>query len=66
MSRHRLGKSERLLALSRYPEIEELHSVAGDASIIFKVRTANPQALEHLLGQIHSIDGVERLMPIFT
>lgn len=53
------GKSERLLALSRYPEVEEMHSVAGDASMIIKVRTANPQALEHLLGQIHSIEGVK-------
>jgi len=53
------GKSERLLALSRYPEVEEMHSVAGDASMIIKVRTQSPQALEHLLGQIHSIDGVK-------
>lgn len=53
------GKSERLLALKRYPEVEEMHSVAGDASMIIKVRTADPQALEHLLGQIHSIPGVK-------
>ena len=53
------GKSERLLALQRYPEVEEMHSVAGDASMIIKVRTADPQALEHLLGQIHSIPGVK-------
>lgn len=52
------GKSERLLALQRYPEVEEMHSVAGDASIILKVRTQDPQALEHLLGQVHSIPGV--------
>lgn len=53
------GKSERLMALQRYPEVEEMHSVAGDASMIIKVRTADPQALEHLLGQIHSIPGVK-------
>ena len=53
------GKSERLLALSCYSEVEEMHSVAGDASMIIKVRTANPQALEHLLGQIHSVAGVK-------
>lgn len=53
------GKSERLLALARYPEVEEMHSVAGDASMIIKVRTANPQALEHLLGQIHSVARVK-------
>lgn len=53
------GKSERLLALARYPEVEEMHSVAGDASMIMKVRMESPQALEHLLGQIHSIPGVK-------
>ncbi|UVC09018.1 Lrp/AsnC family transcriptional regulator [Rhizobium sp. TH2] len=52
------GKSERLLQLARYPEIEEMHSVAGDASMVLKVRTESPQALEHLLGQIHSVPGV--------
>lgn len=52
------GKSERLLALQAYPEVEEMHSVAGDASMIIKVRTADPQPLEYLLGQIHSIPGV--------
>ena len=53
------GKSDRLLALQCYPEVEEMHSVAGDASMVLKVRTADPQALEHLLGQIHSISGVK-------
>lgn len=53
------GKSERLLSLSRYPEVEEMHSVAGDASMVVKVRMESPQALEHLLGQIHSIPGVK-------
>lgn len=53
------GKSERLLALAHYPEVEEMHSVAGDASMIIKVRMESPQALEHLLGQIHSIEGVK-------
>jgi Lrp/AsnC family leucine-responsive transcriptional regulator len=53
------GKSERLLSLQRYPEIEEMHSVAGDASMVVKVRTESPLALEHLLGQIHSIPGVK-------
>ena len=53
------GKSERLLQLARYPEVEEMHSVAGDASMVLKVRTESPQALEHLLGQIHSVPGVK-------
>jgi Lrp/AsnC family leucine-responsive transcriptional regulator len=53
------GKSERLMQVSRFPEVEEMHSVAGDASMILKVRTESPQALEHLLGQIHSVPGVK-------
>ena len=52
------GKSERLMQIARFPEVEELHSVAGDASVILKVRMENPQALEFLLGQIHSLPGV--------
>jgi DNA-binding Lrp family transcriptional regulator len=52
------GKSERLMQISRFPEVEEMHSVAGDASMILKVRLENPQALEFLLGQIHSVPGV--------
>jgi len=53
------GKSERLMALARYPEVEEMHSVAGDASMVLKVRTQSPQALEHLLGQVHAVPGVK-------
>jgi len=52
------GKSERLMQLSRFPEVEEMHSVAGDASMIMKVRTASPHALEALLAQIHAVPGV--------
>lgn len=52
------GKSERLMQIARFPEVEEMHSVAGDASMILKVRMENPQALEFLLGQIHSVPGV--------
>jgi Lrp/AsnC family leucine-responsive transcriptional regulator len=52
------GKSERMMQLSRFPEVEEMHSIAGDASMILKVRMRNPQALEALLAQIHSLTGV--------
>jgi Lrp/AsnC family leucine-responsive transcriptional regulator len=53
-----LGKSERMMQLSRFPEVEEMHSVAGDASMILKVRMQSPQALEALLAQIHPVTGV--------
>jgi len=35
-----------------------MHSVAGDVSLIFKVRTESPRALEAFLSQVHAIPGV--------
>lgn len=52
------GKSERLMQVLQFPEVEEMHSVAGDASVLFKVRIASPQALEAFLSQIHAVPGV--------
>ncbi|WP_417411478.1 Lrp/AsnC family transcriptional regulator [Hoeflea sp.] len=52
------GKSQRMLRLKDFPEVEEMHSVAGDTSVILKVRTASPHALEHLLAQIYALPGV--------
>lgn len=52
------GKGERMMALKRFPEVEEMHSVAGDASVILKVRTAGPEAMEHLLAQLYVVPGV--------
>lgn len=52
------GKGERMLRMREFPEVEEMHSVAGDASLILKVRTQGPQALEHLLAQLYAIPGV--------
>ena len=52
------GKSARMLTLRRFPEVEEMHSVAGDTSVILKVRTADAQALEHFLSQLYVLPGV--------
>lgn len=52
------GKGERMLALKRFPEVEEMHSVAGDTGLILKVRTRSTHALEALLAQIYAIPGV--------
>lgn len=52
------GKGERMMALRAYPEVEEMHSVAGDSSVILKVRTADSHALENLLAQIYAVPGV--------
>jgi len=53
------GKSERMMRLHVFPEIEEMHSVAGDTCVIMKVRTANAQALEEFLAQIYVLPGVQ-------
>jgi DNA-binding Lrp family transcriptional regulator len=52
------GHSQALDRLADLPEFEEVHSVTGDASIILKVRVADPEALEALLRQIHQLESV--------
>ncbi|MGL5009190.1 MAG: Lrp/AsnC ligand binding domain-containing protein, partial [Paracoccaceae bacterium] len=44
--------------LARFPEVEEIHSVAGDTCVILKVRCENPLALEHFLSQLYILPGV--------
>ncbi|WP_299999562.1 Lrp/AsnC family transcriptional regulator [uncultured Cedecea sp.] len=46
-----------ILSLKSLPEVEEIHTVAGDSAMLLKVRTQNTQSLEALLEVIHSIDG---------
>lgn len=53
------GKSERMMRLREYPEVEELHSVTGDTCVIMKVRTADAQAMEQFLAQIYALPGVQ-------
>jgi DNA-binding Lrp family transcriptional regulator len=52
------GKSRRMMTLRRFPEVEEMHSVAGDACVILKVRTASAQAMESFLSQLYILPGV--------
>ena len=52
------GKTPELLAIERYPEVEEIHTVAGDTCLLLKVRTEDPKALEGLLGRIYDTPGV--------
>lgn len=52
------GKGERMMRLKTFPEVEEMHSVAGDAGMILKVRAADTQALEHFLLQLYRVPGV--------
>jgi len=52
------GKSKQMMALCDLPEVEEMHSVTGDACMILKVRTENTRALEALLARIYALPGV--------
>ena len=60
------GKSRRLLDLADYPEVEEMHSVAGDTGMILKVRTADAHALELLLSQLYALEGVRTTRSYIT
>lgn len=53
------GKSPALMAVGSYPEVEEVHSVAGDTCMLLKVRTRDTQALESLLALIYAVPGVK-------
>jgi DNA-binding Lrp family transcriptional regulator len=52
------GKSPGLTAVIQYPEVEELHSVAGDTCILLKVRTEDAVALEHFLKELYDLPEV--------
>jgi DNA-binding Lrp family transcriptional regulator len=54
------GKTPNLMKLSALPEIEEIHSVAGDASLLLKVRARDTQGLEKILAVIYGLPGVVR------
>jgi DNA-binding Lrp family transcriptional regulator len=53
------GKSTALLAIEEYPEVEEIHSVAGDTCMLLKVRTQSTHALEGLLERLYATPGVK-------
>lgn len=44
----------------RYADVLECHHVTGEESFVLKVKAANTGALEKLLGQIRSVEGVTR------
>ncbi|WCN13411.1 AsnC family transcriptional regulator [Marinomonas mediterranea] len=56
--------SVRMDALNEFysiADVEEIHSVAGETNIIFKVRTRDSIALEALIEKIHAIDFVKKV-----
>ena len=46
--------------LAGLPEVEECHAIAGEDSILAKVRTPSPLALEFLLQKLKQVPGVQR------
>lgn len=52
------GMTNELLEFSTYPEVEEIHSIAGDAALIMKVRTVDAHALEGLIARLYELKGV--------
>ena len=51
-------KSQALLAIERFPEVEEIHSVTGDTCLLLKVRARSTQALEGLLAHLYTTPGI--------
>ncbi len=52
------GKSRKLMDIIEYPEVEEIHSVAGDSGMILKIRTRDAHSLELFLAQLYQYSGV--------
>lgn len=53
------GRTDALMGLAELPEVEEIHSVAGDACMLIKARTEDTKALESLLYHIYQLKGVK-------
>jgi DNA-binding Lrp family transcriptional regulator len=52
------GAKGPFLKMDLEPDIEEVHTVTGDACLLLKVRCRDAQALEDLLARIYAIEGV--------
>lgn len=50
--------TRRLLEFSNRPEVEEIHTVAGDGCVLVKVRTVDTEELEAFLIEIQSLEAV--------
>ncbi|MBW9115732.1 Lrp/AsnC family transcriptional regulator [Rhizobium cauense] len=47
-----------LLRFADRPEVEEIHTVAGDGCVLVKVRANDTESLENFLMEIQSLEGV--------
>lgn len=50
--------TRKLLTFVDHPEVEELHTVAGDGCVLVKVRAVDTESLERFLMEIQSLEGV--------
>lgn len=53
------GGTPEILALQKHPEIEEIHSVAGDTSMLLKIRVSDSKELELILSELYAMPGVK-------
>lgn len=54
-----VSKAEQVASLEAIPEIEEIHSTAGQFSIFLKIRTRNAAEMEELFERIYKVSGIE-------
>lgn len=52
------GKTDAMMQIEERPEVEEIHSVAGDTCMVLKVRMESTQALEDLLARLYALPEV--------
>jgi Lrp/AsnC family leucine-responsive transcriptional regulator len=53
-------------AFERWPWVEECHHIAGEESLLLKVRAESTRALEHVLWEIRALESVERTKTIIA
>jgi len=51
---------------SRMPWVEECHHIAGEESVLLKVRAESTRALEHLIWEIRALPTVERTKTVIV
>ena len=54
------------VAFGAMPWIEECHHIAGDESLMLKVRAESMRALEHLIWEIRALETVERTKTVIV
>ncbi len=53
-----IARTRDIAARTDLPDVEEIHTVAGDCGLLMKVRTRDMKSLEALLAKIHGVEGV--------